>query len=84
MTGRGGEGRGDEEEGEKRKRGRRRKCLLDDVKKTGGNWKLKQEAINWNLSRMHFGRDHGSVVRQTTVKEHYKNNYCQITCSKQS
>jgi len=40
--------------------------LLDDVNKTGGNWKLKQEPINWNLWRMHFGRGYGSVVRQTT------------------
>ena len=60
-----------EEEG-RRKRGegrwwrRRRKCLLDDVKKMGGNLKLKQEAINWNLSSMYFGRGYGSVVRQTT------------------
>jgi hypothetical protein len=35
---------------------RRRKCFLDDVKKMGGSRTLKQETINWNLSRMHFGR----------------------------
>jgi hypothetical protein len=53
----------------RRRRRRRRKIRrkwLQDEKKTGGNCKLKQEAINWNLSRMHFGRGYGSVVRQTT------------------
>jgi hypothetical protein len=46
-------------------RGRRPKQLLDDLKKTGGYWKLKEEALDGTLRRTHFGRDYGSVVRQT-------------------
>ena len=63
-----------EEEGRRMRRRRRRRRTrirtrrkwLQDDQKMGGNWKLKQKAINWNLSRMHFVRGYGSVVRQTT------------------
>jgi hypothetical protein len=45
------------------RRGRRRKQLLDDLK---GCCKLKEEAIDRSLWRTHFGRAHGTVLRQTT------------------
>jgi hypothetical protein len=49
-----------------RRRGRRRKQLLDDLKEKRGYWKLKEEALDRTLWRTRFGRDYGSVVRQTT------------------
>ena len=38
------------------RRGRRRKQLLDDLKKTRGNWKLEEEAVARTLWRTCFGR----------------------------
>jgi hypothetical protein len=46
--------------------GRRRKQLLDDLKKKKRYWKLKEEALDRTLWRTRFGRGYGPVVRQTT------------------
>jgi hypothetical protein len=48
------------------RRGRRRKQLLDDLKKKRRYWKLKEEALDRTLWRNRFGRRYGPVVRQTT------------------
>jgi hypothetical protein len=48
------------------RRGRRRKQLLDDLKKTRKYWKLKEEAIDRNLCRTRFRRGYGPVGKQTT------------------
>jgi hypothetical protein len=45
---------------------RNHKQLLDDLKEKRRYWKLKVEALYRNLWRTRFGRDYGSVVRQTT------------------
>ena len=46
---------------------RRRKQLLDDMKKTRGHWKLKREALDRTVWRTLFVRACGPVpVRQTT------------------
>ena len=47
------------------RRGRRRKQILDDVKKTRGYWKSKEEALDLTLRRTRFGRSYGPVIRQT-------------------
>ena len=47
------------------RRDRRRKQLLDDLTKTRGYRKLKEEALDRTLWRTHFGRGYGPVVRQT-------------------
>jgi len=49
----------------KRRRGRRRKKLLDDLKKRRGYSHLKEEALECTMWRAGFGRDFGHVVRQT-------------------
>jgi hypothetical protein len=41
------------------RRGRRGKQLLDDLKKTRGYWKLKEEALDRILRRTRFGRGYG-------------------------
>jgi hypothetical protein len=46
-------------------RGKRRKQLLDDLKKKGGYLKYKQEALDRILERTGFGRGYGPIVRQT-------------------
>jgi hypothetical protein len=48
---------------ETRRQGRRRKQLLDDLKKARRYWKLKEEAQDRTLRRTQFGRDYGSVAR---------------------
>jgi hypothetical protein len=48
------------------RRGSRREQLLDDLKKTRGYWKLKEEALDLNLWGTRFRRSYGPVVRQTT------------------
>jgi hypothetical protein len=48
------------------RRGRRRKKLLDDLKKRRGYFHLKEEAVDRTTWRAHFGGGFGSVVRQTT------------------
>jgi len=45
--------------------GRRRKQLLDGIKETGGNCKLKEKAIDRTLWRTRSGGDCGPVVRET-------------------
>jgi hypothetical protein len=47
------------------RRGGRRKQLLDDLKETRGDWKLKEEALDRTLWIARFGRGYGPVVRQT-------------------
>jgi hypothetical protein len=48
------------------RRGRRRRKLLDDLKKRRGYSHLKEEALDCTMYRARFGRGFGSVVRQTT------------------
>jgi hypothetical protein len=47
------------------RRGRRRKQLLDDLKKKRRYWKLKEEAPDRTKWRSRFERGYGPVVRQT-------------------
>jgi hypothetical protein len=47
------------------RRGRRRKQLLDDLKKKRRYWKLKEEALDCTLWKTRFGRGYGPLVRQT-------------------
>jgi hypothetical protein len=46
-------------------RGRKRRKLLDDVKKRRGYSHLKVEALDRTMWRAGFGRGFGPVVRQT-------------------
>jgi hypothetical protein len=48
------------------RQGRRRRKLLDDLKKRRGYSQLKEEALNRTMWRARFGRGFGPVVRQTT------------------
>jgi hypothetical protein len=48
------------------KRGRRRRKLLDDLKKGRGYSHLKEEALDITIWRARFGRGFGAVVIQTT------------------
>ena len=50
----------------KGKRGRRRRKLLDDLKKRRGYSHLKEEALDRTMWRARFGRGSEPVVRQTT------------------
>ena len=43
-------------------RGRRRKQLLDDLMKTSGYWKLKEETLRLAVLRTHFGRVNGTLL----------------------
>jgi hypothetical protein len=47
------------------RRGRRRGNLLDDLKERRVYRYLKEEALDCTIWRARFGRDFGSVVRQT-------------------
>jgi hypothetical protein len=47
------------------RQGRRRRKLLDDLKKRRGYSHLKKEALNRTIWRARFGRGFGPVVRQT-------------------
>jgi hypothetical protein len=49
--------------GMKRRRGRRRRHLLDDLKKTRYYWKLRAEIPDRTLWKSHFERGCGRVVR---------------------
>jgi hypothetical protein len=49
-----------------RRQGRRRKKLLDDIKDRRGYSHLKEEDLDRNMRRDHFGRGFEPVVRQTT------------------
>jgi hypothetical protein len=48
------------------RQGRRRRKLLDDLKKRRGYSNLKEEALDRTMWRARFGRGFGPVVRQTT------------------
>jgi len=48
------------------RRGRRRRKLLDDLKERRGYSHLKEEALARTMWRARFGKDFGTVVRQTT------------------
>jgi len=48
------------------RQGRRRRKLLDDLKKKRGYSDLKEEALDRTMWRARFGRGFGPVVRQTT------------------
>ena len=48
------------------RRGRRRKQLLNDLRKRRGYWNLKEQALDRTVWRNRFGRGYGLVVRQTT------------------
>jgi hypothetical protein len=47
------------------RQGRRRRKLLDDLKKRRGYSHLKEEALDRTMWRAGFGRGFGPVVRQT-------------------
>jgi hypothetical protein len=49
------------------RRGRRRRKLLDDLKKRRGYSHLKEEALDRTVWRACFGRGFGPVVRQTAI-----------------
>jgi hypothetical protein len=51
------------------RRVRRRKQLLDDLKKKRRYWKLKEEALDRTLWRTRFVRGYGPVVRHCRVTE---------------
>jgi hypothetical protein len=56
------------------RRGRRSLQLLDDLKEKTGYSKMKQEALDHTLQRIHFGRGNGPVVRQEYLNsawQHY-------------
>jgi hypothetical protein len=55
------------------RRGSRCKQLLDDFKEKREYWKLKEEALDRTLCRIHFGRGYEPVIRQTTEKSAHKN-----------
>ena len=48
------------------RRGRRRRKLLDELKKMRGYSHLKEEAVARTMWTARFGRGFGPVVRQTT------------------
>ena len=48
------------------RRGRRRKQLLNDLRKRRGYWNLKEQALDRTVWRNRFGRGYGLVVKQTT------------------
>jgi hypothetical protein len=48
------------------RRGKRRRKLLDDIKKSRGYSHLKEEALDRTMWTARFGRVFGPVVRQTT------------------
>jgi hypothetical protein len=54
------------------RQGRRRRKLLDDLKKRRGYFHLKEEALDRTVWRARFGRGFGPVVRQTTKWMNYK------------
>jgi hypothetical protein len=49
----------------KGRRGRRRRKLLDGLKVRRGSAHLKEEALDRPMWRTRFGRDFGTIVRQT-------------------
>ena len=55
------------------RQGRRRRKLVDDLKKRRGYSHLKEEALDRTMWRARFGRGFRSVVRQTAK---YMNELC--------
>ena len=51
------------------RQGRRRRRLLDDLKKEEGEWKLKEEALDGTTWRTRCGRGCGPVVRHCGMHE---------------
>ena len=49
------------------RRGRRRKKLLDDLKKRRRYSHLKEEALDRSKWKARFGRGFGPIVRQTII-----------------
>jgi hypothetical protein len=47
------------------RRGRKRKQVLDDLKKKAKYWKLKEEALDRTMWRTRFERGYGPIVRQS-------------------
>ena len=47
------------------RRGRRRRKLLDDLEERRGYSHLKEEALDRIVWRVRFGRDFGTVIRET-------------------
>jgi hypothetical protein len=47
------------------RRGRRRRKVMDDLKKRRGYSPLKEEALDLTMWRARFGRGFGPLVRQT-------------------
>jgi hypothetical protein len=45
-------------------RGSRRKQLLDEINETRSYWQLKEEALDFTLWRISFGKGYGPVVGQ--------------------
>jgi hypothetical protein len=54
------------------RRWRRRKQLLNGLKKNTGYWKLKEEGLYHTVRRTGFRRGYGPVVRQTKKQSHYR------------
>jgi hypothetical protein len=46
-----------------KKRGRKRKQLLDDLKKVTGHWKLKEETLDRTLWRIRIRRGYDPIAR---------------------
>jgi hypothetical protein len=66
----------------KGRRGKRRKQILDDFKKTRGYWILKAEAIDGTVWRTRFGKGYGPVVRQTRMNDDARPPGCLSTSTK--
>jgi hypothetical protein len=49
-----------------RRRRRRRKQILDDLKEKTGRWTMKEAILDRIHWRTLFGRDNGTLERQTT------------------
>ena len=62
-------------------RGRRMKQLVDDLKERRGYCKLKDEELDRTVWRTGFGRDSGSVVRQSTGWW-WRGTYAIIKCNR--
>jgi hypothetical protein len=70
--------------------GRRRKQLQDDIKKTRGHCKLKEEALDHTLWRTRFGKVYGQITEWMTLKRekasysetsvtHHQSSECHIS-----
>jgi hypothetical protein len=66
------------------KQGRRRKLLLYDLKETIGNWKLKEEALDYTVWRTRFGSGYGPVIRQPRKCTNAKTNTARVDLEQSS